>query len=182
MHPYNWFPLYPILTPCRVRRESHSLLDPTHIALQSQGFVLELRGDQVLAATLTLHPLLALLNVIITCNLNIHTGNVDYNELYKSTSFFQPLRPLVAIPYLHFSPMNILSWNTRGAGNADFRRAFKEMSRSYNPDLFILTETCISGDRTTNIISTLGYERYLKVDVVGFSGVFGFYEPHEHLS
>lgn len=66
--------------------------------------------------------------------------------------------------------MNIISWNTRGVGSADFRRAFRDLCASYNPDLLILTETRLSGVRATNIISFLGFERYLKVDSIGFSG------------
>lgn len=44
------------------------------------------------------------------------------------------------------------------------------MTQTYKPDLYILTETCLSGDRATSVIRTLGYERYIKVDDMGFTG------------
>lgn len=66
--------------------------------------------------------------------------------------------------------MNIISWNTRGFGNSDFRRAIRDMTCSYKPDLYILTETRLRGDKATSIISSLGYERYAKIDSMGFTG------------
>lgn len=66
--------------------------------------------------------------------------------------------------------MNIISWNTSGAGNSDFRKAFRDMTITYKPDLYILTETCLSGDRATSVISSLGYERYIKINTMGFTG------------
>lgn len=44
------------------------------------------------------------------------------------------------------------------------------MIKNYNLDLIILTETRLSGGQETAIISTLGFERYIKVEAMGFSG------------
>lgn len=97
-------------------------------------------------ATLTPHPLLAILDVAITCSLNIQTDNIDYKESFHPYTYFQPLPPFDVNPRSHFASMNILCWNTRGAASADFKRAFREMRNSYYPNLFILTETRLSDD------------------------------------
>lgn len=75
--------------------------------------------------------------------------------------------------------MNILAWNIRGAANADFRRAFNDLQRKFSPDIVILTETRLSGTRAQNILSTLGFENYIKVDAMGFSGgIWVLWHPH----
>lgn len=79
-----------------------------------------------------------------------------------------PLPLLISNPHIFFSPMNIIRWNTRGAGSVDFRIAFRELCASYNPDLIILIETQLSRDRSASIISSFGFERYMKVDSMDF--------------
>lgn len=76
---------------------------------------------------------------------------------------------------LHSTPnypliMNILSGNVRGAGGANFGRVFRELISTHNPDIVILIETEVSGYRANNIIATLGFERYFKVDAMAFTG------------
>lgn len=44
------------------------------------------------------------------------------------------------------------------------------MVNSCNPDIVILTKTRVSGDCGNSIINGLGFQRYLKVDAIGFSG------------
>lgn len=66
--------------------------------------------------------------------------------------------------------MNIISWNVKGAAGTDFRRVFREMINSHKPDMVILSETRPSGDRANLIIRALGFERFVKVDTMGFSG------------
>lgn len=105
-----------------------------------------MRGDQALAATLTPHPLLAHLDVLR-----------ELHHPFFAISYFNLLPPLNANPYLYFAPINIISWNTRGVGSSNFRKAFREMSSSYNPDIIILTKTHLSGDRETSIVSSLGF-------------------------
>lgn len=106
------------------------------------------------------------------CNLNLQTGNVEYTEFFKPINYFHryPHPPYDDNPNLYFLNMNIISWNTRGAGNSDFRKAFRDMTRTYKPDLYILIDTRLSGDRATFAISSLSYERYMKVDALGFIG------------
>lgn len=66
--------------------------------------------------------------------------------------------------------MNIITWNIRGAAGMDFRRAFHEIVAKYNSDVVILLETRTSGNRASSIIYTLGFDSYIKIDAMGFSG------------
>lgn len=66
--------------------------------------------------------------------------------------------------------MNTLSWNVRGAAGAVFWRTFRELINAHHHDVVILTKTCVSGDRANKIISSLGFQRYSKVDAMGFAG------------
>lgn len=43
-------------------------------------------------------------------------------------------------------------------------------ARQHHYDIVILTETRVSGERAENIIARLGFERYTKVDAMGFVG------------
>lgn len=169
MHAHNWFPLYPTHTPHNIIRNLQQPPNPAYIKILNQGTTLELRGDQSPSATLTPHPLLALPDIAITCKLNLQTRGVDYKEIYQPFALFQLATPFDANPHLHFAPMDILSWNTRGARSTNFRRALRDMKNRYNPDIVILTETHLSGDRVATII-TLGFKRYIKVDAMGFLG------------
>lgn len=146
-------------------REIHQASNPAHIEIEPQGTVVKMRGDHVLTTTLTPHPLLAHMDVEITGSLNITTGDIDYH-VFSPISFFRPLPLLDSKSYCYFQSMNILSWNVRGAGGTDFRRVFRDMCNSYHPDLVILFETRLSGERANTIISSLGFKRFLKVDAM----------------
>lgn len=75
--------------------------------------------------------------------------------------------------------MNILAWKIREAANADFRRAFHDLLQKFSPDIVILTETCLSGLRAQGILSSLGFENYIKIDAMGFSsGIWLLWHPH----
>lgn len=167
--PYNWFPLCPMRSATTNLRNIHYAPYPTHIGIELQGTIVQLRGDQVLAATLTLHPLLVHMDVSITCGLNLETSSLDYHKPFSLTSFFQPLPDFDVNPCIHFIPMNIIGWNVKRASGTDFRRVFREMVKSYKPNLVVLTETRVSGDCTNSNINGLGFERFIKVDAMGFS-------------
>lgn len=66
--------------------------------------------------------------------------------------------------------MIIISWNVRGAAGSDFKRVFREMTNSYKLDMVVLSETRVSSDRASSIIGDLGFERFVKVDALGFLG------------
>lgn len=120
----------------------------------------------MLAITLTLHPLFAQMDVYVTCLHKLETGNVN---IMNPIAFFEQPSSLAHNPLPFFKPMDIISWNVRGAASTDFRRVFREMVNYLKPGIVILTETRLSGDKENSMISTLGFEGHLKVDAMGFS-------------
>ena len=68
------------------------------------------------------------------------------------------------------SPMKILIWNCRGVGNPYFRQNFSNLNRSHRPDIAIIMETRISGQRAEDISSSLGFENVCRSGAVGFRG------------
>ncbi|KAF7824209.1 uncharacterized protein G2W53_022353 [Senna tora] len=66
--------------------------------------------------------------------------------------------------------MNILAWNVQGVGSTDFRRIFRDMVNLHNPTDIILTETHLSGARAEAVIPTLGFESFVRVHSMGFTG------------
>lgn len=53
------------------------------------------------------------------------------------------------------------------------------MKNTHNPNLVILTETRLSGDRANSVISNLGFEGFIKVDAMGLSrGIWVLWNPH----
>ncbi|CAL1380329.1 unnamed protein product [Linum trigynum] len=66
--------------------------------------------------------------------------------------------------------MNIFTWNCRGAGSKRFLRVFKEYRRRYRTSIAIIVEPRISGVRAVQVVEGLGFDKYLIVDAVGFSG------------
>lgn len=110
-HNYNWASLYHAHHQSNSLREIHLAPNPAHIIIEPQGTTLELRGDQILAITLTPHPLLAQMDVHIKCTLNLQTGNVDYSEVFLPIVFFEPPSYFAHNPCTFLKPMNIISWN-----------------------------------------------------------------------
>lgn len=110
--------------------------------------------------------------ISITCTLKYKSGTLDYHETFNPTSFINTIHVETSHPPPSNQPlnMNILSWNVRGATSADFRRVFKDLIVTHRPDVVILTETQVNGDRATAILATLGFDKYVKVDVMGFAG------------
>ncbi|KAH9716124.1 reverse transcriptase domain-containing protein [Citrus sinensis] len=61
-------------------------------------------------------------------------------------------------------------WNVQGAASQSFRRAFKSIRQSYNPDMVVVMEPRISGRKADNFIKASGFDRSHRVEAVGFSG------------
>ncbi|PKI70720.1 hypothetical protein CRG98_008953 [Punica granatum] len=69
--------------------------------------------------------------------------------------------------------MNLLAWNCRGAGNANFRRSLKDVISNHNPDIVILTETHLSGERATRTAATFPYDGFFCTETIGhFGGIW----------
>lgn len=108
-------------------RQIRTTPNPAHIAIEHQETTIEFRGDQILATTLTPHPLLAQMDLYVMCSLILETGNVDYTEIFTHISYFEPPPYLSQDPLFFFKPMNIISWNVRRAAGADFRRILEKL-------------------------------------------------------
>ncbi|KAG8634680.1 hypothetical protein MANES_17G070550v8 [Manihot esculenta] len=66
--------------------------------------------------------------------------------------------------------MIIITWNCHGAASSTFRNAFQEYKRLYHPNIFCLVEPHISGEAADEVCGLLGYENWIRVEAVGFSG------------
>nr|POE86178.1 hypothetical protein CFP56_07285 [Quercus suber] len=67
-------------------------------------------------------------------------------------------------------PMKILVWNCRGMSSQNFRRSFADLSRVYRPDIVVIMETRISGQRAEDVNSSLGFNSVRRFDATGFRG------------
>ena len=71
---------------------------------------------------------------------------------------------------LKLSPIKILVWNCRGAGNSNFRRNFLNLNRLHRPSIVVIMETRISSARANDLSFNLGFDSVCHSDVNGFSG------------
>ena len=69
-----------------------------------------------------------------------------------------------------FMVISVMFWNVQGAASQSFRRAFKSIRQSYNPDMVVVMEPRISGRKADNFIKASGFDRSHRVEAVGFSG------------
>lgn len=98
-HPYNWFPLNPHHHLSNSLRGIHLAPNQAHIEIQPQGTTVEMRGNQILATTLTPYPLLSQVDVLVLYPLNLETGNANYFSLTLSFSHHHHL-PITLSPTL----------------------------------------------------------------------------------
>lgn len=66
--------------------------------------------------------------------------------------------------------MKIISWNCRGAESNIFRRHLRELYCVHSPDLLIIMEPRISGERAERVSTSLGFQQVFRVDSVGYVG------------
>lgn len=89
------------------------------------------------------------------------------NTFYLGPGWISPEKD--ALPTYSF-PMKILIWNCRGAANPLFRRHFREIIKTHQPQMAVITETRISGDRAKRLSMNLGFSNTAIADAVGFAG------------
>ncbi|XP_019160671.1 PREDICTED: uncharacterized protein LOC109157220 [Ipomoea nil] len=58
----------------------------------------------------------------------------------------------------------------KGTGRRDFHRVLKLLLKSHRPSLLGLVEPRVSGDQANSFCSKLGYEDWVRVEAMGFSG------------
>lgn len=66
--------------------------------------------------------------------------------------------------------MKIIIWNCQGAKPKEFLQAAKNLIKTHRPMIFGLLETKMSGDGTDKICNNLGFDNWVRIEVVGFSG------------
>ncbi|XP_019170452.1 PREDICTED: uncharacterized protein LOC109166023 [Ipomoea nil] len=63
-----------------------------------------------------------------------------------------------------------LIWNCQGAGGRNFQRILQTLLKNHKPDLIGLVEPRVSGDHANDICSKLGFDDWVRVEAIGFSG------------
>lgn len=91
----------------------------------------------------------------------------DVLERFAQLGLDREQRPLPPSPS---SSMNLLSWNSRGAGSRTFLRNIRDLIRVYAPEVIFVLETRISGTVAAEAIAPIGYGEKVVVDSVGRSG------------
>lgn len=69
-----------------------------------------------------------------------------------------------------FFPMLCLVWNYQGAASRSFKRALCHLILIHKPSIVCLLEPKVSGSQANSICSSIGYEEWVRVEAVGFSG------------
>ena len=66
--------------------------------------------------------------------------------------------------------MNIISWNGCGLGNVKAIPEIKDLVRVYKPDIVILIETLVNGNKISDLCYSIGFDNHFSVDRIGRSG------------
>ncbi|KAF7812560.1 uncharacterized protein G2W53_033536 [Senna tora] len=66
--------------------------------------------------------------------------------------------------------ISILAWNVRGAASVEFKWIFRDLIRQHEPNVVLLTETQVGGQKARQIISNLGYSKFHTVEPMGYAG------------
>ena len=66
--------------------------------------------------------------------------------------------------------MNIVVWNCRGALKPNFQNHVRELVRFHNPDVLVVMETCIRGDRAKDIYDRLPFDSAIHTETIDFAG------------
>ena len=93
------------------------------------------------------------------------------NSLEAEGTLFPPNNP----PFMSSSEIgvNILTWNCRGVLNPCFRKALLDTLQINNPEILILTETRLGGDRAAELARSFPFDGFLCTNTIGFSGGIG---------
>lgn len=94
-------------------------------------------------------------------NVNAWASSTQLNlEKDKEDSFNPPLSFF----------MKIMVWKCRGALSPNFCIIIMDMMKDSNPDIFIVTETKVGGDRTKEITNKLPFDGVVHTDTIGYAG------------
>ena len=65
--------------------------------------------------------------------------------------------------------MNIVVWNCRGTLKPNFQNHVRELVRFHNPDVLVVMETCIGGDRAKDIYDRLPFDSAIHTETIDFA-------------
>lgn len=74
------------------------------------------------------------------------------------------------VPLFSVVPMSFIIWNCQGAGSKEFVRTARMFIKSHNPLIMGLLETKISGERANAICKKLNFNKWVRIEAIGFSG------------
>lgn len=66
--------------------------------------------------------------------------------------------------------MSVISWNCQGIGNRETSRIVKTLISTHRPDILVLLEPKISGDKANKVCRELNFDDWVRVESVGYSG------------
>ena len=66
--------------------------------------------------------------------------------------------------------MKILVWNCKGALSPNFCKIIMDMMKDSNPDILIVTETRVGGDKVKEITNKLIFYGAVHTDIIGYAG------------
>uniref|UniRef100_A0A2N9IZP5 C2H2-type domain-containing protein n=1 Tax=Fagus sylvatica TaxID=28930 RepID=A0A2N9IZP5_FAGSY len=91
-----------------------------------------------------------------------------WNSLEAEGTLFPPNNP----PFMSSNEIgvNILTWNCRGVLNPCFRKALLDTLHINNPEILILTETRLGGDRAAELARSFPFDGFLCTNTIGFAG------------
>lgn len=67
--------------------------------------------------------------------------------------------------------MKFMNWNCQGAASNEFLRVLRNFVQHYKLDMVALLEPRISGEWADKVCTQIGFANWIRVEVVGFSGV-----------
>ncbi|XP_075658740.1 uncharacterized protein LOC142628551 [Castanea sativa] len=70
----------------------------------------------------------------------------------------------------HWSVMNIIAWNCRGALNPEFQNHVRELVQHHNPAMLIVMETRVGADRAKEITDRLPFDEAIHTETIGYAG------------
>ena len=66
--------------------------------------------------------------------------------------------------------MNIIAWNCRGTRKLAFKSHVRELVHNHDPDILIVMETRIGGDRAKEITDELPFDGAIHTLTIGYAG------------
>ncbi|KAF5933123.1 hypothetical protein HYC85_029294 [Camellia sinensis] len=73
-------------------------------------------------------------------------------------------------PLLFKPPIKVLLWNYRGATNPHFRFHLFDLHQVHKPQLVVISETRVGGEREKSLAENLGFPNVFMVELASYAG------------